>query len=169
WLLLVAGHETTVNLIANGTLLLMQHPDQMQKLQDDPALIDSAIEEILRFNGPVKTPTQRYAFDDIEVGGVMIPQGDVVLPSLLAANRDPQKFENPNVFDITRQTNPHIAFGHGIHFCLGAPLARMEGRTAMRMLLSRFPDINLAVNADELHWNDNILIHGMSALPVRLT
>ena len=168
WLLLVAGHETTVNLIGNGTLLLMQHPEQMKRLQSNPELIDTAIEEILRFNGPVETPTIRYAFEDIEVSGVTIPQGDMVLPVLHAANRDPQKFDKPNTFDITRNPNPHIEFGHGIHYCLGAPLARMEGRIAMNALLACFPQINLAVDEKTLAWNNNITLHGLETLPVNL-
>ena len=167
FLLLVAGHETTVNLIANGTLALMQHPDQFEKLKNDPSLIHSAVEEMLRFNGPVETPTWRWASEDIEVSGVVIPQGDVVMPSLLGANRDPDVFENPNVFDITRTPNPHVAFGQGIHYCLGAPLARLEGTIALSALVTRFPDLRLNTSVDKLEWNGSLLIHGMKALPVR--
>lgn len=166
FLLLVAGHETTVNLIANGTLLLLQHPDQMQKLKNDPALIRPAIEEMLRYNGPVETTTFRWTFEDVEIGGVTIPAGDVVLPALLAANRDPAYFENPNVFDITRENNKHIAFGMGIHYCLGAPLARMEGAIAINTLLKRLPNLQLAVDVDDLQWNESILLHGMKEMPV---
>lgn len=166
FLLLVAGHETTVNLIGNGTLLLLQHPDQMQKLKNDPTLIRSAVEEMLRYNGPVETTTFRWAFEDVEVGGVTIPAGDVVLPALLAANRDPAYFENPNVFDITRENNKHIAFGLGIHYCLGAPLARMEGAIAINTLLKRLPNLQLAVDVDDLQWNESILLHGMKEMPV---
>lgn len=166
FLLLVAGHETTVNLIANGTLLLLQHPDQMQKLKDNPALIRSAVEEMLRYNGPVETTTFRWAFQDVEVGGVTIPAGDVVLPALLAANRDPAYFENPNTFDITRENNKHIAFGLGIHYCVGSPLARMEGAIAINTLLKRLPNLQLAANVDDLKWNESILLHGMKEMPV---
>jgi cytochrome P450 len=166
FLLLVAGHETTVNLIANGTLALLQHPDQLEKLKNNPALIRSAVEEMLRWNGPVETPTWRVASEDVVVNGVTIPVGDVVLPSLLAANRDPSIFENPNTFDITRDPNPHIAFGHGIHYCVGAPLARMEGAIAMNALLARFPNLRLNTTVDKLEWNESLLIHGMKSLPV---
>jgi cytochrome P450 PksS len=166
FLLLVAGHETTVNLVANGTLLLLQYPDQMEKLKNDPSLIRTAIEEILRYNGPVETTTFRWAFEDVEIGGVTIPAGDVVLPALLAANRDPAYFKDPNVFDITRENNKHIAFGLGIHYCVGAPLARMEGAIAINTLLKRLPNIQLAVNVDDLQWNESILLHGMKEMPV---
>lgn len=166
FLLLIAGHETTVNLIANGMLLLMQHPDQMQQLRNDLSLMPSAIEELLRFNGPVEIPVWRVALNDIEIGGVTIPQGDIVLPALLGANRDPKVFDNPNTFDITRQPNPHLAFGHGIHYCLGAPLARMEGTIALTRLLGQYPNMQLNIAADQLEWNDSLLIHGMKQLPV---
>lgn len=166
FLLLVAGHETTVNLIGNGMLALMQHPDQQQQLIENPALIRTAVEEMLRYNGPVECPTMRWAFEDVEVGGVMIPKGDVVLPSLLGANRDPAQFPDPNRFDITRDPNKHIAFGNGIHYCMGAPLARMEGTIAINALLKRFPDVHLSLSEDKLQWTSSILIHGMTALPV---
>jgi cytochrome P450 PksS len=168
FLLLVAGHETTVNLIANGALALIQHPDQMQKLHDHPELIKSAIEEMLRYNGPVETTTFRWAFEEVVIGGKAIPKGDIVLPALLAANRDPEQFPNPNTFDITREPNKHIAFGNGIHYCVGAPLARLEGAIAINVLLRRFPSLQLAVDTEALEWNDSILLHGMKALPVRL-
>lgn len=166
FLLLVAGHETTVNLIGNGMLLLMQHPEQFAQLRDNRDLMKTSIEEMLRFNGPVETTTTRFASEDIDVAGVTIPMGDIVLPSLLAANRDPAIFENPDMFDITRETNPHIAFGHGIHFCLGAPLARMEGIIAINALLDRVPHIALANDVESLEWNESLLLHGMKALPV---
>jgi cytochrome P450 PksS len=167
FLLLVAGHETTVNLVGNGTLALLQHPDQLEKLKANPSLIKSAVEEMLRFNGPVETTTTRWAFEDVEVGGKVIRMGDIVLPALLAANRDPAYFPNPNQFDITREPNRHIAFGNGIHYCLGAPLARLEGAIAINTLLRRLPSLELAVNPEQLEWNDNILLHGMKALPVK--
>jgi cytochrome P450 PksS len=169
FLLLVAGHETTVNLIGNGTLALMQHPDQLDKLRAQPGLIRTAVEEMLRYNGPVETTTLRMALtDDAEIGGVHIPQGEGVLAALVAANRDPAVFPNPDTFDITREPNKHIAFGNGIHYCVGAPLARLEGTIAISRLVSRLPHLELAVEVDALKWNDNLLLHGMAALPVRL-
>jgi cytochrome P450 PksS len=168
FLLLVAGHETTVNLIGNGTLALLQHPDQMAKLKADPNLIRTAIEEMLRYNGPVETPTLRWAFEDVEIGGKIIPQGDLVMPVLLAANRDPDHFPNPNTFDISRDPNKHIAFGSGIHYCLGAPLARLEGTIAINTLLRRLPNLELATPVENLEWNDSLLIHGMKALSVKI-
>ncbi|MEL6406072.1 MAG: cytochrome P450 [Chloroflexota bacterium] len=167
FLLLVAGHETTVNLIGNGMLALMQHPDQYDLLKGNFDLMPTAVEEMLRYNGPVETPTTRFASEDIEVSGVTIPQGDIVLPSLLAANRDPAVFENPDTLDITRDPNPHVAFGHGIHYCLGAPLARMEGTIAIRALLDNFPNMQLNTDVDKLEWSQNLLLHGMTAMPVR--
>jgi len=167
FLLLVAGHETTVNLIGNGTLALLQHPDQFEKLKAHPELMRTAVEEMLRYNGPVETPTTRFAIEDVDWQGYQIKQGDVILPSLLAANRDPDVFDKPNTFDITRDPNPHVAFGHGIHYCLGAPLARLEGIIAIRALIERLPDLQLNTAAGELEWNSSILIHGMKALPVR--
>ncbi len=168
FLLLVAGHETTVNLIGNGTLALMQHPDQQALLAREPQRIQTAVEEMLRFNGPVETTTTRWALEDVVINGITIPQGDVVLPSLLAANRDPKYFENPNIFDITRTPNPHIAFGFGMHYCLGAPLARLEGSIAINALLARFPKIAFNAEITSLVWNNSLLLHGVSALPVAL-
>lgn len=168
FLLLVAGHETTVNLIGNGTLALLQNRDQFELLHDNPALIKTAIEEMLRYNGPVETPTPRWAMEDIEFDGQLIKKGDMVLPSLLGANRDPAHFADPNRFDIRREQNKHIAFGNGIHYCLGAPLARLEGEIAIRTLVNRLPTLELNAPVEGLTWNESILIHGMSALPVRV-
>ncbi len=168
FLLLVAGHETTVNLIANGTLAFLRHPDQLDKLRQNPALIKNAIEEILRYDGPVETTTTRWAFEDVTIGGVTIPKGEAVLGALLGANRDPAIFHNPDVFDIERENaGKHIGFGAGIHYCLGAPLARLEGTIALDLLLKRFTTLELAVDVDELEWNPTILLHGMSAMPVK--
>lgn len=166
FLLLVAGHETTVNLIGNGTLALLQHPNQMALLRANPSYIESAIEEMLRYNGPVETPTLRWALEDVFFQGHHIQKGDLVMPSLLAANRDPEIFANPDVFDITRNPNRHIAFGAGIHYCLGAPLARLEGQIAIQRLLERLPHFELNTTFEELEWNDNLLLHGMKALPI---
>ncbi|MEO8608716.1 MAG: cytochrome P450 [Chloroflexota bacterium] len=167
FLLLVAGHETTVNLIGNGTLALLQNRDQFDLLRSDPTLIKSAVEEMLRYNGPVETPTPRWAFENVQFGDQVIHKGDMVLPSLLGANRDPAYFADPNRFDIRREPNKHIAFGNGIHYCLGAPLARLEGSIAINTLLQRRPNLELNTPVENLTWNESILIHGMNALPVK--
>lgn len=168
FLLLAAGHETTVNLLANGTLDLLRHPDQLKLLRENPTLMDSAIEEMLRYNGPVGATTMRWALEDVEMYGQVIPAGDMVLASLLGADRDPNVFENPDIFDITRDPNPHIAFGHGIHYCLGAPLARLEGKVAFNALLTRLPNLSLAIEPEKLEWNETILLHSMKSLPVNI-
>ncbi|MCU0497409.1 MAG: cytochrome P450 [Anaerolineae bacterium] len=168
FLLLVAGHETTVNLIGNGMLALIQNRDQLDKLRSNPHLIDNAIEEMLRYDGPVECATNRWAFSDVELGGMKIELGDVVLASLVAANRDPAVFPDPDRFDIEREgLNKHIAFGNGIHYCLGAPLARLEGQIAVNALVQHFPQIELAVSLKELRWTESLLLHGMKQMPVR--
>ncbi len=166
FLLLVAGHETTVNLIGNGVWVLLQHPEQLERLRARPALIESAVEEMLRYRGPVETTTQRWAVRDTEFHGQVIPAGEGVVASLLAANHDPEQFPEPERFDITREPNRHIAFGFGIHFCLGAPLARLEGTLAIRLLLERMPRLRLAVDPAGLRWRDGILVNGLRHLPV---
>ncbi|HUN07468.1 MAG TPA: cytochrome P450 [Aggregatilineales bacterium] len=166
FLLLVAGYETTVNLIGNGTLSLLQHPAELAKLRSNPALMPSAIEEMLRYNGPVGLSTIRWAMEDIEMHGQRIDAGDMVAASYLSANRDPAVFENPDTFDITRDPNPHIAFGFGIHYCLGAPLARLEGSIALGSLLDRAPNLELGVETDTLDWHPMMTLHGMKAMPV---
>jgi cytochrome P450 len=168
FLLLLAGHETTLNLISNGTLTLLQHPDQLQLLRENPDLIKSAVEELLRYEGPIGASTMRWALEDVEIRGQKIPAGDMVLASLLAANRDPEVFENPDTFDIRRTPNKHMAFGYGIHYCLGAPLARMEGAIAFNNLIQRFPKLSLAVDPQALEWNETLLIRSMTKMPVRL-
>ncbi|QPC82883.1 cytochrome P450 [Phototrophicus methaneseepsis] len=167
FLLLVAGHETTVNLMGNGMLTLMQHPQQFEMLKQQPDLMKSAVEEMLRYNGPVETPTTRLALETIDYKGHRIECGDVVLPSLLGANRDPLVFDDPNTFDITRSQNPHVAFGLGVHYCVGAPLARLEATIALTSLIARYPDMQLNTPVEALEWNPSLLIHGMKALPVR--
>ncbi len=168
FLLLVAGHETTVNLIGNGMLDLLQHPDQFEELRANPALTDKAIEEMLRYNGPVDATLNRWAGEDMEWhDGRVIKAGDVLIPLLLAADRDPATFENPNVFDITRENNPHIAFGHGIHFCLGASLARMEGRIAISKLMERFPKMALNVDPANVQRGLSIVLHNLNVLPMK--
>jgi cytochrome P450 PksS len=167
FLLLIAGHETTVNLIASGTLALLQHPDQLQLLRSDPSLIRPAVEELLRYTNPLETTTPRYAREDVTVAGVAIPRGATVLAVLASANRDERQFEHPDRLDITRENNRHLAFGQGAHFCLGAPLARLEGQIAINTLLHRLPDLHLAVPVKSLRWRTTPVLRGLEALPVR--
>ncbi|MEU9099809.1 cytochrome P450 [Streptomyces sp. NPDC048361] len=169
WLLLVAGHETTVNLISNGMLALLGHPDQLAALRADfDGLIDNAVEEMLRYDGPVETPTYRFTTDPVEVAGTLIPGGgEVVLVALADADRDPARFADPDRFDIRRDARGHLAFGHGIHYCLGAPLARLEARVAVRTLLDRCPDLALDIHPAALRWRTGLLIRGPERLPVR--
>lgn len=168
FLLIVAGHETTVNLIANGTLLLFDHPDQRQRLLDEPALLKSAIEEMLRFYGPVEVGLTRWVREDTEFGGAQLKRGQQMMAVLASANHDPERFPNPEVFDITREQNRHVAFGTGIHACLGATLARLEAEVAFAELLNRFPDLALAVPRDELAWRDGTFMRALTGLPVRV-
>lgn len=165
-LLIVAGHETTVSLIGNGVLALLQYPDQLAQLQADPALITTALEELLRYDGPVETSTLRYAQEDVELGDITIPQGEPVLVVLTSANRDEGYFAQPDTLNITRTENRHLAFGHGIHFCLGAPLARLEGQIALGTLFRRLPTLRLAVDPTTLIWRRSLLIRGLSHFPV---
>ncbi|MER7111834.1 cytochrome P450 family protein [Streptomyces sp. NPDC000229] len=167
YLLLVAGHETTVNLIANGVRALLAHPDQLAALRADFGLLDGAVEEMLRFDGPVETGTARFAREPVPVGDTVIPQGATVLVGLGAGDRDPDRFPDPDRFDIRRDTAGHLAFGHGIHYCLGAPLARLEGRIAIRALLERFPSLTLDPSAGPLDWLPGLLMRGVRRLPVR--
>lgn len=169
FLLLLAGHETTVNLIGNGTLALLQHPDQLNLLRREPELVGSAVEELLRFTNPVEQPGVRYAREDIEIGGHIIPRSAMVLPLLASANRDDQAFERADQLDITRTPNRHLAFGLGVHYCLGAPLARLEGKIALDALVQRFPRMRLAVPAAQLRWRGGIGLRGLKALPLQLT
>ncbi|MDN0199885.1 cytochrome P450 [Streptomyces sp. S.PNR 29] len=170
WLLLVAGHETTVNLISNGVLALLTHPDQLAALRTDLSLIDSAIEEMLRYEGPVETPTYRFTTEPVTIGDTVIPEGgELVLVALADANRDPARFPAPDRFDISRDARGHVAFGHGIHYCLGAPLARLEARIAIRTLLERCTDLALDIHPAAITWRPGILIRGPRSLPVRFT
>jgi cytochrome P450 len=168
FLLLVAGHETTVNLIGNGMLALLTHPEQLALLQTQPERLPAAVEELLRFDGPLQVATLRQTTEAIDIGGVTIPAGQLVVPGLLAANRNPACIPQPDALDITRTNTPHLAFGHGIHHCLGAPLARLEGRIALGSLLARFPRLRLAVSPEELAWCPGVLMHSLTALPVAL-
>lgn len=168
WLLLVAGHETTVNLISNGVLALLTHPGQLAALRADLSLIDGAVEETLRWDGPVETPTYRFTTRPCEVGGTTVPGGgQLVLVAIADADRDPARFPDPARFDIRRDARGHLAFGHGVHYCLGAPLARLEARVAIRSLLERCPDLALDAHPAALPWRTGMLIRGPERLPVR--
>jgi cytochrome P450 len=165
-LLLIAGHETTVNLIAGGTLALLEHPDQLARLRDDPSLIAPAVEELLRFTSPLDIATERYAREDAVVAGTVIPRGDLVLAVLASANRDQERFAHPDMLDLARAPNPHLAFGHGAHYCLGAPLARLEGQIAIGTLVRRLPDLHLAVPPAALRWRRGVFLRGLERLPL---
>ncbi len=167
FLLLVAGHETTVNLIGNGMLALMEHHEQMERLREDPALIRPGIEELLRFYSPVEWADTRFAREDITIEGVTIPRGATVHGVIASANRDESQFPDADTLDISRDPNRHLAFGQGVHYCLGAPLARLEGQIAIQTLLARMPDLDLAVPVDSLRWRKGIMLRGMESLPVR--
>jgi cytochrome P450 len=166
--LVMAGFDTTVNLIASGTLALLTHPAQMTRLRQDPSLLPAAVEELLRFTSPVNHVNLRYAAEDLPVGDVVIPAGERVLLATSSADRDPAQFPDPDRLDIDRDTSAHVAFGHGIHYCLGAPLARMETEVALGALLGRFPGLSLAVPLEKLRWRPVSLMNGLEALPVRL-
>ncbi|MGN7413217.1 cytochrome P450 family protein [Paenibacillus sp. SAF-068] len=167
-LLIIAGHETTVNLIGNGILALLEHPEQRELLSKQPELIHNAIEEMLRYNGPVEFSTSRWALEDIEFRGQHIAQGELVIVALDSANRDEQQFKDADVFDITREKSSHLAFGKGIHLCLGAPLARLEGEIAVSTLLNRFPNIQLQADVNELEWRPGMIVRGVKEIPVQL-
>jgi len=166
FLLLVAGHETTVNLLGNGTLALMQHPDQAQKLRENPELAKTAVEELLRFDGPIGISTMRWALEEMEFYGQVISTGELVAGSLLGANRDPRVFQNPDTLDIARNPNKHVAFGNGIHYCVGAPLARLEGAIAFTTLVQRLPNLALTVDVNEIKWSQTVLLRAMKSMPV---
>ncbi|EGG43582.1 cytochrome P450 hydroxylase [Streptomyces griseoaurantiacus M045] len=171
FILLFAGFETTVNLIGNGTHALLTHPEQRARLQDslaagDMGLLETGVEELLRFDGPVELATWRFATRPLTLGGQDIAPGEAVLVVLAAADRDPERFAEPDVLDLTRRDNQHLGYGHGIHYCLGAPLARLEGRTALATLLTRLPDLRLAVDSTELRWRGGLIMRGLRTLPV---
>ncbi|WP_055602030.1 cytochrome P450 family protein [Streptomyces aureus] len=167
YLLLIAGHETTVNLIANTVRNLLTHPGQLAALRADPSLLDGTIEESLRYDGPVETSTFRFSREPVTLGGTEIPAGQSVLVAIGALDRDPARFPEPDRFDIRRDTRGHLAFGHGIHYCLGAPLARLEGRIALRTLLDRFPELELDPEGEPWEWLPGLLMRGVRHLPVR--
>lgn len=168
FLILSAGHETTTHLISNSVLSLLRHPDQLAALRADPALLPGAVEEFLRYEGPGNTVTLRFTTAPVRLGEVEVPEGEFVLVAQASANRDPAHFEDPDRLDITRKPGRHLAFGHGIHHCLGAPLARLEGQIAIGRLLARFPGLALAVEPTELRWRNSTIFHGLQTLPVTL-
>ncbi|MEU8471330.1 cytochrome P450 [Streptomyces sp. NPDC029006] len=168
WLLLVAGYETTANLISSGVLALLTHPAQLASLRADMTLIDGAVEEMLRYDGPVEAATYRFTTEPVDIGGTVIPGGgELVLVVVADADRDPERFPDPDRFDIRRPAQGHLAFGHGIHYCLGAPLARAEARIAVRALLRRCPGLALDTRPEAVRWRLGMLVHGPRQLPVR--
>ncbi|MFD7443334.1 cytochrome P450 [Streptomyces sp. NPDC059909] len=166
YLLLIAGHETTVNLLSNGVRALLTHPAQLAALRADFGLLDGAVEEMLRYDGPVETATVRFTREAVSYGDAVIPAGQAVLVALAAADRDPDRFPEPDRFDIRGENRGHLAFGHGMHYCLGAPLARLEAGIAIRTLLERCPDLALDPEGGPLDWLPGMLIRGVRHLPV---
>jgi cytochrome P450 len=166
-LLFVAGHETTMNLIGNGLFALLTNRDQWDRLVADPSLVPSAVEECLRYDGPVHL-TGRIATTDLEIAGHQFHKGEQVVTLLAAANRDPARFPDPDRFDVARQDNQHLTFSHGIHYCLGAALARLEGQVVFSRLVERYPDIELACDPDTVQYRPHFVLRGLQTLPVRL-
>ncbi|MFC8793525.1 cytochrome P450 family protein [Streptomyces cinereoruber] len=174
FVILFAGFETTINLIGNSVHAFFRNPGQRALFQDavdrgNDDLLDSAVEELLRYDGPVEMATWRYATRALTIGGQEIPAGDPVLVVLAAADRDPERFDGPDVLDLARRDNQHLGYGHGIHYCLGAPLARLEGRVALETLFRRLPDLRLAADPAELRWRGGLIMRGLSTLPVEFT
>ncbi|MBC9716748.1 cytochrome P450 [Streptomyces sp. TRM66268-LWL] len=174
FILLFAGFETTVNLIGNGTYQLLRHPEQRARLQESLAagergLLETGVEELLRYDGPVELATWRFATQELTIGGQGIAVGDPVLVVLAAADRDPERFEQPDTLDLARRDNQHLGYGHGIHYCLGAPLARLEGQAALATLLTRLPDLRLTGEEGDLRWRGGLIMRGLRALPVEFT
>ncbi|RXZ77404.1 cytochrome P450 [Paenibacillaceae bacterium] len=167
-LMIIAGHETTVNLIGNGVLALLEYPEQRKLLMDQPDLIHGAIEEMLRYNGPVEFSSSRWAGEDLEFKGHPMKKGDLVIVALNSANRDTKQFEDPEIFNILREKSEHLAFGKGIHFCLGAPLARLEGEIAINSLLRRYPHFELQGDMEELEWRPGMIVRGVKEIPLYL-
>ncbi|NJQ17353.1 cytochrome P450 family protein [Streptomyces bohaiensis] len=174
FILLFAGFETTVNLIGNGTLSLLRHPEQLAYFRElvaagDEQRLNVAVEELLRYDGPVELATWRFAREPFTLGGRSIGRGDPVLVVLAAADRDPARFAEPDRLDLRRTDNQHLGYGHGVHYCLGAPLARLEARTALATLFRRLPDLRLAVDPEELRWRGGLIMRGLRTLPVEFT
>lgn len=166
--IIMGGFGTTVNLIGNGTLALLTHPEELARLRADPSLLPAAVEELLRFTNPLNHATDRFTTQDMTVGDVAIPAGEWVFLAISSANRDPGQFPGPDRLDLSRDTSGHLAFGHGIHYCLGASLARVEAEVALGALLARFPGLSLTVPPEELRWRPVSLMNGLESLPVRL-
>ncbi|MBT2539171.1 cytochrome P450 [Streptomyces sp. ISL-44] len=174
FILLFAGFETTVNLIGNGVHSLFMNPGERERLQSSLAagergLLETGVEELLRYDGPVELATWRFATEPLTLGGQSVAAGDPVLVVLAAADRDPARFAEPDTLDLSRTDNQHLGYGHGIHYCLGAPLARLEGQAALATLLTRLPDLELAVPPEELRWRGGLIMRGLRTLPVRFT
>jgi cytochrome P450 len=165
-LLLIAGHETTANMLALGTLTLLHHPEQMAVLRSGPAVLDRAVEELLRYLSIIQFGIPRVATEDVEVGGRSIRAGDPVVVAVMVADRDPARFPDPDRLDVTREYSPHLAFGHGVHQCLGQQLARVEMKVGLGALLERFPTLRLAVPLDQVRMRDDMAIYGVHELPV---
>ena len=168
FVLLIAGHETTVNLIGSGSLALLENPDQMRLLRQRPELIKNAIEELVRYVSPVEQATERYAREDIALHGVTIPKGQMVLAVIASANRDEQQFADADRLDLSRENNKHLSFGLGAHYCVGAPLARLEGQIAIQTLAVRLPNLHLAAMPQSLRWRPGLTVRGLEALPVAI-
>ncbi len=174
-LLLSAGHETTVNLIGNGVVALLSQPAELvggvspmvNRLRTEPELMKSAVEELVRYSPPVLFATGRYAKEDLELANTVIPKGELVLAGLGSANHDESKFEQPETLILDRQNNKHLGFGSGMHYCLGAPLARLESSIAFQVLFERLPNIQLAVNPESLSWNSSLITRGMKNIPIK--
>jgi cytochrome P450 PksS len=166
-LLLIAGHETTVNLIGNGALALIDHPDQRARLAAEPDLIRTGVEELLRYDSPVDQATDRFAPAPLDLCGARVGKGDLIMASLASANRDERQFANPDDLDLARANNKHLAFGNGIHYCLGAPLARIEGALAIGRLVERFPGLRLSAPRESLRYRTSNVTRGLESLPVR--
>lgn len=165
--LFVAGHETTTHLLGNGMLALLSSDSELQKIKLNPDLIPSAVDEMARFDGSVPR-SWRITKSAMEISGVSIPVGELVLPMLSSANRDENEFADPDIFNLDRDTRKHLAFGRGVHVCLGAPLARIEGQEIIKEILSRFPNMRLSKNVDELQWRKDVALRGLVSLPVTL-
>ncbi len=167
--LIVAGHDTTASLIGNAVVALLTHPDQLDRFRADPGIRASAVEELIRYDAPVPHSTFRWVPEPLEIGDITIPAGAQIIVNLAAADRDPGHVEQPDQLDVARRGVRHLGFGHGIHFCLGAPLARLEGRVALGGLVERFPQMRLAVPTGQLHWahGDGLVLRGLTSLPVR--